>query len=88
MLSLSASILLRHLDPYVLISNRLDFKTFAPELSLHVCVHPELISIRESITCRNRRVMTHLFTEILELRGQQLKGFSENRVKRLVCSLV
>jgi hypothetical protein len=66
-LSLCGTILLRDLEPDMLVPQRLYFEAFAPELSLHVGIHRELIAVRKGIASRDRWVMAHLLAEILEL---------------------
>ena len=84
MLCFLRSIRLSKVQSHVLVTNWLYLKALAPELGLHVCVHPKLILIGVSIACRNGRVMADLFTKVLEVWIHQFESLTKNRVEGFV----
>ncbi len=74
-------VFIRALEPDVLLTDGLCFHVPHGKTHFHLGLHPEFVVLRLGVGGGDRRMVTHLFTNILELGTHVLVCFSKNRVE-------
>ena len=54
----------------------LHFEALAPEVGLHIAIHPKFVRVAEGVAGTYGWVMADLFREILKVGRQELEGLS------------